>query len=114
MYRYNVYGQPLVECSVDPITGWSRNGKCEYYLKDKGMHLVCGRVSDKFLNFTFGKGNNLYSLGLKDGDYWCFCVHRWIEAYKYDPSIAPKIKLESTDIKVLEYIPSNLLLKYKI
>lgn len=49
-----------LECSVDPITGWSRNGKCEYYIKDKGMHLVCGRISDKFLNFTFGKGKTIF------------------------------------------------------
>lgn len=114
MSRLNVYGQPLVECSADPLTGWKRNGKCEYYQSDGGLHLVCGRVSDKFLKFTFGRGNNLYPLGLREGDYWCFCVHRWIEAYNYDPSIAPKIRLESTDMKVLEYIPVNVLIKYKL
>jgi hypothetical protein len=114
MQRLNVLGNPIVDCSIDPLTGWKRNGKCEYYPKDGGLHLVCGEVTKKFLEFTFGQGNNLYSLGLKEGDFWCFCVHRWIEAYKHDPSIAPKIKLESTDIKVLEYIPGNLLLKYRL
>ena len=112
--RLNVFGQPIVDCSLDPITGWTRNGKCEYYPKDGGMHLVCGRVSNDFLEFTFRRGNNLYSIGLKEGDFWCFCVHRWLEVYNFNPSIAPRIKLESTDIKVLEYIPENVLLKYKV
>ena len=49
--------------------------------------------------------------GLKNGDKWCLCVSRWIEAYK--AGYAPKIILESTNIKTLEYITFEELLEYK-
>ena len=49
--------------------------------------------------------------GLKNGDKWCLCVSRWIEAYK--AGYAPKIILESTNIKTLEYITFEELLDYK-
>ena len=112
--RLNIYGEPIYPCSLQNLTGWARNGYCDYDPNDNGSHLVCGRVTNDFLKFTYEKGNNLYSLGLKEGDFWCFCVGRWIEAYNYNPSIAPKLKLESTDIKVLDYISSSLLLQYRI
>ena len=109
----NVFAKPIIKCSSDPLTGWHRNGFCYYDVKDHGNHLICGLVTNEFLDFTFKKGNNLKGL-IKEGDFWCFCVNRWIEAYNYNPKIAPKIKLESTSIRVLSYISKELLLKYSI
>ena len=113
--KLNVYGDLLKPCSFNPLTGWTRNGYCETDDHDYGTHVVCGRVTDAFLKFTKSRGNNLMStVGLKDGDFWCLCALRWLEAYKYDKSIAPKIKLESTDIKMLEYVSMKVLEKYKL
>ena len=50
--------------------------------------------------------------GLKPGDKWCLCVSRWIQAY--NAGCAPKVILESTNIKTLEYISLNELSNYSI
>jgi uncharacterized protein (DUF2237 family) len=118
-YKLNILGTPLKICNINPITGYIRSGKCEYNIADEGTHLVCGIVNNEFLRFTKSRGNDLISArgefpGLKNGDRWCFCVNRWIEAYEYDPSIAPRIVPESTHIKVLKYIPMRVLEKYFI
>lgn len=110
----NIYGKKLKSCSFDPITGFTRNGYCESCLGDNGKHFVCVLLTDSFLNFSKNRGNNLRSIGLKSGNFWCICVFRWIEAYKYDPNIAPKINLDATNINVSNFIPKNILLKYKL
>jgi hypothetical protein len=48
--------------------------------------------------------------GLKVGDKWCLCVTRWIQAEKAGK--APKLILEATHEKTLEYTSLNLLIKY--
>ena len=48
--------------------------------------------------------------GLKEGDKWCLCVNRWIEAEKAGK--APKLILEATHEKTLEYTKLDLLVKY--
>ena len=105
----NVLGEPLMECSAHPITGYFRNGKCDTCGEDSGMHTVCALMSDDFLMFSKEHGNDLstpmpeYSFpGLEAGDYWCLCLSRWIQAYNTD--CAPKIKLEATHASVLEFV----------
>ena len=49
--------------------------------------------------------------GLKDGDKWCLCVSRWIEAH--NAGCAPKIILEATNLKTLDYVSFETLLEYK-
>ena len=70
------------------------------------------------MEFSKKRGNDLtkdiphYNFkGLKDGDKWCLCVSRWIEAYK--EGFAPKVLLESTHIKTLDYLSFEELLEYK-
>ena len=116
-YKLNIIGSYLKICSIDPLTGYSRTGSCSFNIADEGTHLICGVVNNNFLRFTRSKGNNLISPsrgfpGLKEGDKWCLCVYRWIEAYEHDPSIAPRIVPESTHIKTLSYIPMRVLEKY--
>ncbi len=117
--QLNVFGKPLQPCSFEPLTGWTRTGLCSFSSQDPGTHIVCGQVTRSFLEFTFSKGNDLITStrsfpGLQEGQFWCFCVYRWIEAYQADPLLAPRLKLESTHQEVLQYIPPEILLAYRI
>jgi uncharacterized protein len=110
----NVLGQPLVPCSFDPLTGYFRDGCCKTNESDVGTHIVCAVVTQKFLDFSKSAGNDLSTprpqwqfAGLKEGDSWCLCVSRWIEALK--AGCAPMVKLESTNIKALEYVSLDVL-----
>ncbi|MEX2593219.1 MAG: DUF2237 family protein [Anditalea sp.] len=46
----------------------------------------------------------------KEGDRWCLCAGRWLEAYQ--AGVAPKIILEATNEKTLEYISLEALVHY--
>ena len=118
MESLNVFGKKIEPCSTNPMTGFYRNGCCETGPNDYGTHTVCAIVTDEFLRFSKERGNDLstenpeYNFkGLKNGDKWCLCVSRWIEAH--EAGCAPKIILESTNIKTLEYITFEELLDYK-
>lgn len=113
----NIYNEPLQVCSINPMTGWKRDGKCSTHDDDSGTHTVCARVNDEFLDYTKSKGNDLSTPrdsfpGLKDGDNWCLCALRWKQAL--DSGKAPPIDLESTNKKTLEYIDTDTLENYKI
>ncbi|MEO1121181.1 MAG: DUF2237 domain-containing protein, partial [Pseudomonadota bacterium] len=94
----NVLGAPLEPCSTAPLTGFFRNGCCDTGPMDQGMHTVCAVVTDAFLTFSKSRGNDLstprpeYGFdGLKEGDRWCLCAMRWVEAY--EAGVAPKVIL---------------------
>jgi uncharacterized protein len=113
----NVYGQPLVPCSFDPLTGFFRDGCCRTDDDDHGTHVVCAVVTDEFLAFSSARGNDLVTPrpqwrfpGLKAGDSWCLCATRWQEAH--EAGVAPPVKLESTHLKVLEFVPLSVLEAY--
>ena len=88
----NVLGEDLEECSKDPLTGWFRDGCCNTDENDHGLHTVCVKVNDEFLEWCKQAGNDLITPhpefgfpGLKNGDNWCVCagwVARAIEAGK--------------------------------
>jgi hypothetical protein len=74
-------------------------------------------MTDEFLNFSASRGNNLITPapyyqfpGLKPGDKWCLCVSRWVEAEKVGK--APKLILEATHEKTLEYTTLDTLVKH--
>ena len=121
MTSKNIYNQPLQICNNRKTTGYNRNGYCSVNRNDSGKHFVCVRVTRKFLDFTFSRNNDLITPniqnnfpGLLPGDFWCVCVSRWIEAYSYNPNVAPPILGKSTNIKVLQYIPQEIIQKYLI
>jgi uncharacterized protein len=94
----NVLGTELEICGIDPITGFYRDGCCNTGKGDVGTHTVCVIVTDEFLEFSRGKGNDLstpipnYGFpGLKAGDSWCLCALRWEEARI--AGFAPRVKL---------------------
>jgi len=113
----NVFGEPLIPCSFDPITGFFRDGCCKTNEEDVGSHLVCAVLTQEFLQFSLEKGNDLITPrpeyqfpGLVAGDQWCLCISRWVEAAK--AQCAPLLKLESTHIKALETVPLDILEQY--
>lgn len=110
----NVWGKDLVVCSTDPMTGIFRNGKCDTCAQDRGMHTVCVEVTDAFLQFAAGTGNDLitpvpeYSFpGLKAGDRWCVCLGTWVAAV--EAGIGPRLSLQATHISVLEFVDMDVL-----
>ncbi|TXL68407.1 DUF2237 family protein [Zeimonas arvi] len=111
----NVLGGPLLACSYDPLTGFTRSGCCETGPDDAGRHVVCARVTAEFLAFSMSRGNDLSTprpewrfRGLKPGDRWCLCAARWLEAHR--SGVAPPVVLEATHEAALEIIPKDLLL----
>ena len=115
--QLNVFGKELLPCSVDPLTGFFRDGCCRTSVQDKGLHNICVVVNNEFLFFSKKKGNDLITPkdefsfpGLKPGDKWCVCVDRWIEAYL--DGCAPKIILGATSNIVLKKIEIKILKKF--
>ncbi|MEW5683683.1 MAG: DUF2237 domain-containing protein [Pseudomonadota bacterium] len=115
----NVLGEELIPCSMDPVTGFFRNGCCETGPHDVGMHTVCAVMTAEFLAFSKSMGNDLSTPrpdfgfdGLKPGDRWCLCAPRWKEAL--DAGAAPQVVLESTHEETLAIVPLGVLKDYAV
>ena len=115
----NVLGEKLLPCGDSPITGFFRDGYCNTCVEDLGSHTVCVEVTKEFLDFSLSSGNDLSTPhpefafpGLKEGDRWCLCAGRWLQAYEED--MAPKVFLRNTHIRTLETIPRRLLEEFAV
>lgn len=104
----NVFGEPLEDCSITPLTGFFRDGCCNTSAEDLGSHTVCVVVTDAFLAFSRSRGNDLSTPvpafgfpGLKEGDRWCLCAPRWQEAF--EAGQAPHVVLRATHQAALEF-----------
>jgi len=104
----NVLGEPLESCSIDPVTGFFRNGCCDTSAEDTGSHTVCVVMTADFLAFSKARGNDLSTPmpqwgfpGLKPGARWCLCAPRWQEAFAAGK--APRVVLRATHEGALEY-----------
>jgi uncharacterized protein (DUF2237 family) len=113
----NVLGSKLISCSVEPMTGYYRNGCCDTGAGDVGVHVVCSLMTADFLAFSKSAGNDLstpfpqYGFpGLKPGDRWCLCAQRWQEAF--EAGFAPQVILEATHISALEFVDLDDLKKH--
>jgi uncharacterized protein (DUF2237 family) len=107
--QLNVLGKPLQTCSLQPLTGFTRNGCCDAIDSDRGQHTVCAEVTEAFLDFSRLQGNDLITPrpefdfpGLRPGDRWCLCAARWQQAC--DAGLAPPVILEATNQHALEII----------
>jgi uncharacterized protein (DUF2237 family) len=85
----NVFGEPLEICSIQPMTGFYRDGCCNTGREDAGSHTICAVMTSAFLDFSKSHGNDLSTPmpdlgfpGLKPGDRWCLCAARWQEAFE--------------------------------
>ncbi len=104
----NVLGGILQPCSIQPVTGFFRDGCCATGPEDIGSHTVCAVMTVGFLAFSRSRGNDLstpltqYGFpGLKPGDRWCLCAPRWQEAL--EAGAAPQVVLQATEASALDY-----------
>ncbi len=114
----NVLGTDIKTCGCNPVTGFFRDGFCNTGEQDRGIHTVCGVMTNEFLQFSKDSGNDLITPhpewnfpGLKAGDRWCLCAGRWLEAYQ--KNCACPVVLESTHEETLAMIDLSILKKYR-
>lgn len=115
----NVLGTPLEICSINPMTGFTREGSCKVTDDDYGVHGVCVEVTEEFLQFSKEKGNDLSTPlplagfnGLQPGDRWCLCASRWKEAL--ENNAAPLVNLLATDETALLFVSLEDLLAHSL
>ncbi|MDP2238959.1 MAG: DUF2237 domain-containing protein [Burkholderiales bacterium] len=118
-FARNVLGEPLLDCSTSPVTGFYRDGCCNTGPDDLGVHSVCIQVTQAFLEFSRARGNDLTTPmpefgfpGLQPGDRWCLCAARWREAL--DAGAAPRVVLTATHEATLEFVSLDALKKHAI
>jgi len=123
--QLNVLGGDLQAChsfnkkNDSIVTGFYRDNCCNTGYDDQGLHTVCCLMTEEFLVYSKSVGNDLstpipeYSfLGLNEGNLWCLCASRWVEAFQAGK--APKVILESTNIATLSLIELDDLKKHSI
>ena len=115
----NVLGEDLEDCSKDPVTGWFRDGCCNTDNLDRGVHTVCAKLTNKFLEWSKNSGNDLITPhpefnfpGLKEGDCWCVCAATY--AQSIEAGTACKVFLKKTNYKTLEVVSLEKLKLYAI
>ena len=52
MVKKNVLGKKLEVCSLEPLTGYFRDGSCTHCETDSGQHTLCAEMTDEFLQFS--------------------------------------------------------------
>ncbi len=114
MEQSNVFGEPLEVCSLDPVTGFYRDGYTNTGPDDLGSHTVCAVVTEEFLEHQKSVGNDLSTprpefgfAGLKPGDRWGVCAGRWLQAY--DDGIKAPVVLKATNQAALSAVPMEAL-----
>ena len=115
----NVLGEPIEECSNEPLTGWFRDGCCNTDKNDHGLHTVCAKVPDDFLQWCRIAGNDLITPhpefgfpGLKEGDNWCVCASWYVKSI--EAGKACPIYLKKTHENTLKLVSIEKLKKYAI
>lgn len=115
----NVLGQELEPCSMDPVTGYFRDGHCCTGKGDDGVHCVCAVMTEEFLEFSKAAGNDLSTPhpewdfpGLKPGNRWCLCAPRWQDAFQ--AGAAPQVVLAATHMAALEFVDLENLQKHAV
>ncbi|MFT7581123.1 MAG: hypothetical protein ACI9MR_002797 [Myxococcota bacterium] len=115
----SVLGTPLQSCSLDPLTGWFRDGCCNTDDADRGSHTVCATLTRDFLEYLRDKGNDLITprpehgfKGLAPGDSWCVCAASWRQAH--EAGLGCPVKLESTHAAALSIVSLSALMEHAI
>ncbi len=105
----NPFGEPILSCSEQPMTGYFRDGCCNTDETDGGSHTICAVMTDEFLEYSKSKGNDLSTPrpefgfdGLLAGDRWCLCAARWQEAA--DAGCPPQVVLRACNEAALEIV----------
>lgn len=110
MGQHNVLGSDLEICSLEPLTGFHRDGFCNTGPDDLGSHTVCVVVTTEFLEHQQAIGNDLstpvpqYGFpGLTAGDRWAVCAGRWLQSY--EAGVSSPVLLRATDEQALSIVP---------
>ena len=114
MEQRNVHGEPLEVCSLEPLTGFYRDGYCNTGPEDLGSHTVCTVVTADFLAHQRAVGNDLSTPrpefgfpGLQPGDRWGVCAGRWLQSY--EAGIEAPVVLAATNQAALTIVPIDAL-----
>lgn len=106
-------------CSIDPVTGWFRDGSCRTSQEDRGSHTICAVVTAEFLDHQKSIGNDLstpvpefHFPGLSPGDRWCVTALNWARAQR--DGVAAPVVLAATDESVLALIPLEVLTEHAV
>lgn len=115
----NVLGGDLEICSIDPVTGWLRDGSCETTPEDVGSHTVCGVMTREFLEHQVSIGNDLMTPapvfgfpGLQPGDRWCVTARNWLRAH--EDGVAAPVVLAASHEAALALIPLDILTQHAV
>jgi uncharacterized protein (DUF2237 family) len=115
----NVFDEPIVTCSTNPVTGFFRDGSCNTCAEDAGSHTVCAVVTAEFLAFSKYVGNDLSTsrpeygfIGLKPGDAWCLCASRFLQAHQ--EGCAPTVKITATHKSALDIVAIEILREHAV
>jgi uncharacterized protein (DUF2237 family) len=115
----NVLGTELEQCSIDPVTGFFRDGTCNTDSRDRGSHTICAVMTTEFLDHQRELGNDLTTgmpqyrfPGLVPGDRWCVTARNWLRAHE-DGAAAPVV-LASTHLSVLDVVAMDILKLYAV
>ncbi|MGH3650527.1 MAG: DUF2237 family protein [Acidimicrobiia bacterium] len=119
MSSRNVLGGSLESCSVDPMTGWFREGSCETSPDDVGSHTICAVMTREFLEHQASIGNDLttpapafHFPGLNPGDRWCVTARNWLRAHQ--DGVAAPVVLAASHERVLDIVPLEVLESYAV
>jgi uncharacterized protein (DUF2237 family) len=115
----NVLGEPLEPCSVDPLTGFYRDGCCTTGPEDLGSHTICAVVTTEFLEHQRSIGNDLQTPrpefafpGLVPGDRWCVTAANWLRAER--DGAAAYVVMASTHERALDVVPREALERHAV
>jgi uncharacterized protein len=110
MDQLNAMGTELELCSLEPLTGFYRDGYCNTGPDDLGSHTVCVVVTTEFLEHQQAIGNDLstpapqYGFpGLTAGDRWAVCAGRWLQSYS--AGVSSPVLLRATNEQALRIVP---------
>jgi uncharacterized protein len=113
----NALGEELQVCSLDPLTGFYRDGFTTTGPDDLGSHTVCAVVTAEFLEHQKEIGNDLstpmpqYGFpGLRPGDRWAVCAGRWLQSY--EAGFASPVMLAATNEAALEIVPRDAMMEH--
>lgn len=119
MAQRNVLGGDLEECGTDPVTGFFRDGCCNWSPENVGYHTICAVVTAEFLEHQRSIGNDLVTPnprfgfpGLRPGDRWCVTARNWLRAH-HDGAAAPVV-LAATNERALDIVELDVLRRYAV
>jgi uncharacterized protein (DUF2237 family) len=76
-------------------------------------------MTAEFLAFSKYVGNDLSTprpeygfQGLKEGDQWCLCASRFLQAH--EDHAAPRVRIQSTHMRALDIVPLEVMMEHAL